>query len=276
MVAIDQEGGKVNRLGRIPAWSQIPSAADIKHKTPDSIIAYNHTIATALSKLNINVNLAPVLDPTHDFLGEPAFMKLSGRSFGKNEQEIVPPATAFIEGFSQKGIMCFSKHFPGYDVSSNSDHHIAISQADSTTVLKNTLPFKKTISKVGGVMMSSIHYQKFTNHPSVFSKKIVTWARNMDSEKIIITDDLWGTALRAYVSQKDSVHPIKYPDADFAKLTELAFLAGNDMLMITFPQKVKIMQQTIIQLCKQNPKLVNQIDDSVYRILKAKQSIGLF
>jgi len=275
MVTIDQEGGKVNRLGRIKKWNKVHSAEELSHLMSDSITSYNGDIAIALVELGINVNLAPVLDPTHNFESKPAFMGENGRSFGKNAQKIVPPARAFIKGFTGIGVLCVSKHFPGYDVSDNSDHHIAISQADSNSVLINTLPFRQTIGEVAGIMMSSILYPKFAKHPAVFSPKIVGWARDLGPDKIIMTDDLWGAALRSYISNKKNVHPRNYPDKDFSRIVKLSFLAGNDILMITYPKKVAIIQSTIRDLCKKDPALIKRLDESVYRVLNAKHKIGL-
>jgi len=275
LVAIDQEGGKVNRLSALNEWKHVASAKRLSSLPADSITKYASRIARQLSDLHINVNLAPILDPSHNWKGEKSFMEMRDRAFGRTHEEIVPPVSAFIRGFSDRNILCISKHFPGYDVSTNSDHNIAVSDADSLAVHEYTRAFAATIGDVGGVLMSSIHFKTFCEKPSVFSPKIVGWARSLGEDKLIITDDLWGTALRSYASPGMAIHPVHYPDRDFARIVEMAFLAGNDILMITFPQKVEIMQDVLFRLVQENPDARKRLDESVHRILSTKKRMGL-
>ena len=275
LVAIDQEGGKVNRLNSMKQWKHVASARKLSSLSADSITNYTSRIARQLKELHINVNLAPILDPSHNWKEEKSFMELRDRAFGRTHEEIVPPVTAFIRGFSRDSILCISKHFPGYDVSTNSDHNIAVSEADSLAVNEYTRAFAATIGDVGGVLMSSIHFKTFCEKPSVFSPKMVGWARSLGEDKLIITDDLWGTALRSYTSPGMAIHPVHYPDRDFARIVEMAFLAGNDILMITFPQKVEIMQATLLKLVQQDQDARKRLDESVRRILLTKQRMGL-
>lgn len=274
-VAIDQEGGKVNRLSSLAAWRTVLPVAELKNLPPDSIISHNRRVARALKGLGVNMNLAPVLDPSHDWKGQSTFINMEGRSFGKSAAEMLAPANAFMEGFTREGIVCVSKHFPGYDVQENSDHHIVVSDADSAVISGQITAFSQSIAKVAGVMISSIHYRKISDRPSVFSPEIVAMARSMNPDVVLMTDDLWGAALRAYVCGKAAVDPVQYSDADFQRLVELAFWAGNDIFMITFPAKVALIQKTLLELARKSAPARERIDASVGRILAAKASMGL-
>ena len=90
-------------------------------------------------------------------------MSVRKRSFGKTSKDIILPATAFINGFNKANIICITKHFPGYDAAENSDHNIAISDADSISVAKHVEAFIGTIENVSGIIMSSILFNKFTD-----------------------------------------------------------------------------------------------------------------
>jgi beta-N-acetylhexosaminidase len=274
-VTLDQEGGKVNRLSALPAWKSIPPVSELKGLPPDSIVRHNRRVARALKALGVNMNLAPVLDPSHDWRGRSTFVHAEGRSFGRSAEEILPPAEAFMDGFLEEGIACVSKHFPGYDVQENSDHHIAVSDADSAWVARGMEPFARSAGRVAGMMVSSIHYRKLSDRPSVLSPEIVGLARRIAPDLVLMTDDLWGAALRAYASGKAEVHPVRYPDEDFRKLVEMAFWAGNDMFMITFPAKVPLIQETLLGLARRDAAARERIDASVARILAAKARLGL-
>lgn len=274
-VAMDQEGGKVNRLSSLPAWKAVPPAWELKDLPRDSIVRHNRRVARALKALGVNMNLAPVLDPSHDWQGRSTFVHAEGRSFGRSAEEILPPAEAFMDGFLEEGVACVSKHFPGYDVQENSDHHIAVSDADSASVALNMEPFARSAGRVAGMMVSSIRYRKLSDRPSVLSPEIVGLARRIAPGLVLMTDDLWGAALRAYAGGKAEVHPVRYPDGDFRKLVEMAFWAGNDVFMITFPAKVPLIRSVLLGLARNDAAARERIDASVARILAAKARMGL-
>jgi len=275
IVAIDQEGGMVNRLSPLQKWKRTPSAKVMRTWNHDKIKKHSKQMGLALKELGINTNLAPVLDPSHRLDGKATYMEMTKRSFGKNKKDIIGPASAFVEGMNQAGIQCFAKHFPGYDVDNDSDFFISISNADKTSVDKNIKVFEAFHSKVAGIMMTSINYEKVSNKPAVLSKKLVSKARNVMPENLILTDDLWGTALRSYINPGAKIHKTSYPDKAFRKLIESAVLAGNDMFIITYPKKIGLMIETIHELALRNKQVKSHINTAVRKILKNKNSLGL-
>lgn len=275
IVSIDQEGGSVNRLSYLPQWKKTPSAKDMKTWPLDSITRYNDKIAKALVYLGINMNLAPVLDPTVNYLDEKTFISQKKRSFGTGAKEIVPPALAFTKAFTQNNITCVSKHFPGYDSDVNSDYKIATSNADSIDVIKNIAPFKEMRDVYDALMMTSIHYRAFCVEPAVFCKKMVDIARETAPGAIIMTDDLWGTALRSYTYPGKEIHAVSYPDTAFSRVIEYTIKAGNDMLMITYPKKVPLMINEIVRIVKDDNSILRHVNEAVRRILLLKVKMGL-
>lgn len=272
IVAVDQEGGKVNRLSQKAAWKSAPSAEEMSGWTKDSVYHYHSQIAKKLQELGINLNLAPVLDPQLNSNGEPTYMKNERRAFAPDCDSTI---VGFISAFTDLSIATTAKHFPGYDATVNSDHHIAMSDADSLQIANYLTLFKRFHQEYQAIMMSSILYSKVSDQPAVFSKKMVSLAREIDSNAVIMTDDLWGAALRSYTYEGENMATKSYPDSAFAKIVSLSFLAGNDMLMITYPRKVPIIIATIKKEAENNPELIEQIDRSVYRVLKLKQWMGL-
>ncbi|MBN1982746.1 MAG: hypothetical protein JW795_14530 [Chitinivibrionales bacterium] len=275
LVTIDQEGGTVNRLSALAAFSRTPTAQQLSGWKPDSIFNYTKETAQALKKLNINMNLAPVLDPQKNHRASLTYIAQKNRSFGSGAEVITPPAASFVKGFTEVDIGCVAKHFPGYDVETNSDHALAVSDADSESIERNIAAFSALMPQLTGIMMSSIEYRKVSRLPAVLSPQIVQWARKIAGEKIIMTDDLWGTALRTYAHPGQQIHPVQYPDSSFRKLVALAVAAGNDMLMITYPEKVKTMIDVIEQMASADPAIAAHIEAALRRILNAKANLGL-
>ena len=271
LVGIDQEGGRVNRMKLLPSWEKVPSAREMSQWSDDRIQEHAAMMAGTLSGLGINLNLAPVLDPSLDHGGEKAFMAKNQRSFGNGNDQIVPKAEAYITGFQSEGIASVSKHFPGYDVQTNSDHEVAISQASLEQVSENIKPFQSLASKVAGVMISSVHYEKFADAPAVMSKKLVSLARQSHPEAILMTDDLWGEALRSWVGTKGN----STNNQQVLDLTRSALDAGNDMLMITYPEKAVLMKKAISRWMKEDDSFRSRVDTAVHCILANKEKMGL-
>ena len=276
LVAIDQEGGTVNRLRNMPRWKHTPSAQVMARWPKDSIVTYQNKVALFLNSLGINLNLAPVLDPAINYSGIRTYIDKKRRSYGVKPEEIVPPATAFIDAFFENRIGCVAKHFPGYDVFENSDHHIAISKADSMHISQYIAPFQTLQKQYCGIMMSSILYENMCKVPAVFCPAMVGLARTISLDGIIMTDDLWGVALRSFTYPGHKITTIGYPDTAFVRIVELVVRAGNDMLMITYPKKVPLILDTIEKLAKDDPAVLEHVNAAVRRILTLKNKLDLF
>ena len=274
--ATDQEGGIVNRLGSYSKeWESVPSAREMRHMDTTKIHALANRIGRALKKIKINMNLAPVLDPAKDYSEKNSFMEESRRSWGNDTTNAYKVRT-FVKGMRKNGIVCVSKHFPGYDSWTNSDHQIAISASPSEKIQSN-IQFFKTLSRdIPITMMSSVQFIRISNRPAVFDKNIVKMARQYAPNMVMLTDDLWGTSLRAWASGKTSIPPRKnYPDKDFKRLITTVIDAGNDILMISYTSKAKDMLDIMMKLSENSSKYTRRIEESAARILKLKYRMGM-
>ena len=275
LVASDQEGGLVNRLGGISEkWKHAPSAKEMRDMSTDSVKLIAEDIGSELIELGINMNLAPVLDPAKDHRKKNSFMEESARSWEKDSTS-TEKVQAFVQGMRQSGVICVSKHFPGYDSWTNSDHQIAISASPKNKIAYNVDFFKRLSDDIPVTMMSSVRFIRISNRPAVFEPKIVKMARDMNPETVILTDDLWGVSLRAWVSGTERVKSKGYPRKDFRKLIRTALTAGNDMFMITYPAKAVEMVNYLVQISKNNKTYRNRIEESAARIMKMKYKAGL-
>lgn len=271
IVAIDQEGGLVNRMKPLPGWKKVASAETMSGWSNEKITALAEKMGKELKRQGINMNLAPVLDPSHDHTGRLAFMGQKQRAFGKAPERIAEKAGAYIIGFENQGIAAVSKHFPGYDVLTNSDHEIAVSKAPMKALRRNVKSFERLSGKVEGVMISSIHFESVNGKPAVLSPRMLEWARQIHPDAILMTDDLWGEALRSWIRG----HGKKGKTAEVLGLTKLALDAGNDMLMITHPQLAVKMKKQIAVWMRQDPAFRGKVEKAVRRILNAKRRMGL-
>jgi len=121
LVAVDQEGGRINRFRKergfpvTPAASELGSAVDLQA----TVISARQT-ARMLKAVGVNLNLAPVVDININ--QDNPIIGRYGRSFSDNGQAVAAHAAAWIIEHRAEGIQCCLKHFPGHG-SSDSDSH---------------------------------------------------------------------------------------------------------------------------------------------------------
>lgn len=275
-VCLDQEGGAVSRLDAMPGWEEgTPGAVDMTTWTTDSVQVEGRRIGLALADLGVNMNLAPVLDSALSWDGNQGWMGRRRRAFGSTDDEILPPARAFAVGCREAGVACLAKHFPGYDVAENSDLEPARSGADSVAIKIGVSRFAAAADVVSGVMMSSIIYPPLGEEPAVLNPQVVGLARLASPGGLVMTDDLWGTALRAWQRPDLQILPTEYPEEDWAALVEKALFAGNDLLLVTYPAKAVRMRKVLVKLMAEDPEARQMVIEAVRRILKVKMGMAL-
>ncbi len=113
-VLIDQEGGRVQRMGP-PNWQKYPAAASFDaelggEKALDAARLCARLIAHDLAEVGISVDCAPDLDvadeATHAVIGT--------RSYGQNPARVAAFGRAVMEGFFAGGVAPVVKHVPGH------------------------------------------------------------------------------------------------------------------------------------------------------------------
>jgi beta-N-acetylhexosaminidase len=110
-VLIDQEGGRVQRLGP-PHWPNFPTAETLaaSSDTVASVGLGARLIANDLTKLGINVDCLPVADlrfpGAHDVIGD--------RAYGSDPAEVAKLARSAAEGLIAGGVVPVVKHIPGH------------------------------------------------------------------------------------------------------------------------------------------------------------------
>lgn len=259
VLAIDQEGGFVNRL---PLRPPTPHAVSIGiSNSPELSSSYGNEIGKILSALGFNMNLAPVLDLAHyrkkSFIGV--------RSFGADPQQVSALGSAYSSGLIKNFVVPTAKHFPGLGDSAQDPHLTSVIRQDSAKVLleRDLLPFK-TFSQLEGekaIMLSHMIYTHLDsqNTPASFSSEIIQrWLRQeLAFDGVVITDDLHMKA--STLSHTVSEGAIK------------ALEAGVDMIMLSwsFSEQEKTVAD-VLQAYKEGRLSVSELDKKLLRILKMK------
>lgn len=176
-VLIDQEGGRVQRLGP-PHWKKRPAqgmfakiAGDDLEIAVEAARLNAHLIAEDLIALGIDVNCLPLLDVpvpgAHDIIGN--------RAFGDDPELIATLGAAVIEGLALGGVMPVIKHIPGHG-RSMADSHLSLPRVDaSIDALRKTdfAPFKSLNEASWGMTAHIVYDALDADLPATLSKKVI-------------------------------------------------------------------------------------------------------
>jgi len=271
IIAVDHEGGLVNRLKDNLGWEETLSAKYLGELPPKSIEKHAEKAAQFLSFLGINMNLAPVIDPATNEDGLLTWMGVHKRSFGESHAQIINSATAYIKAFKKYGIDSIVKHYPAYLSVKNSDTELIKLNTSIKFLASQRYLFEKVSDVSSGTMLANITYSKISNKPAVLEPSILDSARKIYPTGLLITDDLWTNGVRLWA--KDPSGKID-KDKELLAVTKEAILAGNDILMITYPEKAVMMKKQIAKWMKTDGVVRIKVNNAVKRILWYKQEKG--
>ena len=144
LIAVDQEGGKVNRFKAERGFPTTPTAAELgRSENTEATATSGRQTARLLKRLGINFNLAPVVDL--DSNKDNPIIGRYGRSFSNDGHSIAAHAKAWIEAHRAEGILCCLKHFPGHG-SSTEDSHQGFVDITTSWHERELLPYELLIN----------------------------------------------------------------------------------------------------------------------------------
>jgi beta-N-acetylhexosaminidase len=220
LVAIDQEGGQVARLGPANGFPATRSAEELGAGDPSETGAAAAAIAATLSDVGVNLNLAPVVDLAVN-PDNPSIAAI-GRSFSADPAVVTAHASAFIEAHHAAGVRSAIKHFPGLG-SATADTHLGVVDVTDVWTDVELEPFRNLIGDGLPDAVLTAHVFNATLdpvHPASLSKATVDGLLRGDLgfDRAVISDDLqMGAILDAY---------------GFDEAVALAIEAGIDLLLV--------------------------------------------
>ena len=195
LIAVDLEGGSVNRFSHLKESFPWPSAEKLGQLKSPEIFFIAETMGRQLSALGIDINFAPVVDVP---LIQSSLLK--GRTFGQNPETIISCAKAFTEGLMKGGVVPCLKHFPGHGGVSEDSHKTLPkdkSPVEDRTALK---PFE-ALKHCPLIMTAHIEFQN-EEGPATFSPYWLETVlrKQMQFQGIIVSDDIDMEALVSHSS----------------------------------------------------------------------------
>jgi len=270
-IAVDAEGGKINRLKEKYGFLKISSHEELGkinnlEVTKKEILK----LSKELKDLGFNVNFAPVVDlntnPQNPIIGK------LGRSFSSNPEIVFQHARTFIEAHIQNGIIPVAKHFPGYG-SSFSDSHLGMVDVTNSWKKGELIPYKKLKNEnlIFGVMVGHIFNKNIDkNYPATLSSKFLQeiLRKGIGFKGVIISDDLQMEAIKKYYSLGETITKSINAGCDILLFSNNTQEGYDENL----PYKVF---DIIYQGVKEGKISKQRIFESSERILNLKREFGI-
>ncbi len=241
-IGVCEEGGENSPIANTLKDSD--KFKDTIYEKEDSaeVKTYCSTIATNLTKLGINLNLAPSanIDDENAFSGE-----------AKAVSDLTSSA---VKGFADKGIAPTLKFFPTSEDTDKSSDDLTEDELQ---------PFAQCINDgagiviVGNVNISGVDGE----NPAFMSKKVITdmLVKDMKFDGVVMTPDLSDTDITDEYSTEEIV--------------TATINAGANLLLC--PDDVEGYAKAIKKAIKDGDLTIEQIDDSVTKILSLKYKYGI-
>lgn len=262
LVAVDEEGGTVSRLGSNPNMGVTPFPPMGEIRDRNDTYQVGLTLGSELSGLGFNLDFAPVADIDSNARNP----VIGNRAFGRDAETVSKLLEACVLGFQESGLMCTLKHFPGHGDTAE-DSHLGYAKSDATLDdlrSQELLPFSAGIAAGAPVVMvGHISLPKITgdNTPATLSPVLVTdlLRTELGFTGLIITDAMNMGAITEHHSSGDAA--------------VLAILAGCDLILM--PEDLSQAAQALQNAVETGIITTARIDDSVRRILAMKLSYGI-
>jgi beta-N-acetylhexosaminidase len=265
LVAIDQEGGKVQRL-RAP-WTEWPPLKALGElDSEEAARKMGAALAAELSACGILLDFAPVVDvdtnPNCPIIGG------LGRSFSGDPEKVGRLAAAMIDGLQGGGVAACAKHFPGHG-DTGEDSHLELPRVDlSLSRLRDVelRPFRRAAEAgVATMMTAHVLFREIDDqYPATLSRRIVQdlLRGELKYDGVVFGDDLEMKAVAA-----------RWPPAESAVLTAKA---GCDMILVCKEPDAEVEAlEGLIRATEAGEIPVTEKDDALRRIRKLKEQYTL-
>lgn len=259
-ILIDQEGGRVQRMGP-PHWPKYPPGDAYLKATNDPLAARElarlggRLMAHDLHAVGINVDCAPVLDVpvpgAHDIIGD--------RAYARDPAQVAQLGRATAEGLLAGGVLPVIKHMPGHGRAFADSHkELPTVHADLDTLdAWDFAPFK-ALSDMPIAMSAHIVFTAIDKkRPATTSKKAIRLMRErLGFQGLLLSDDLMMKALSGALNER----------------AEAALKAGCD-LVIHWTGDLDEMRQVADGVGKLKSKAARRAEAALARIVHTPEPL---
>ena len=218
-VLIDQEGGRVQRMGP-PHWRAYPAAARFLAELPvtaalEAAGLVARLIAHDLREVGVTVDCAPVLDVADDL----THAVIGTRAYAKDPGAVATMGRAVIDGLLAGGVLPVVKHIPGHG-RARADSHLelpVVTASHEELAARDFAPFRALADAPAAMSAHIVYTALDPDAPATLSAKYMREIirGEIGFSGLLISDDLSMKALKG----------------DFGDRTRGVFAAGLDLAL---------------------------------------------
>lgn len=260
LIAVDEEGGKVNRISLYKAFRDTPFLSPQELYAEGGLPRVKEDTVekcALLRSLGINLNLAPVCDVSTN-----SDDYIYSRTFGQDAPQTAEYIKTVVSTMRANKMGSALKHFPGYGNNVDTHTGIAIDNRPLAQLRQSDfLPFQSGIDAGAGVVLVSHNIVTAIdpNRPASLSSAAHRILRDeLGFQGLIMTDDLSMGAIRDYTGGEEAA--------------VMAVQAGNDLICCT---DYKTQYAAVLKAVRDGRISEARINESALRILRYKFSVGL-
>jgi beta-N-acetylhexosaminidase len=213
LIAVDQEGGRVQRLDRRTGHTHYPSAQKMGRDaalTPEESRRIYGGMAKELAAAGINLNFGPVVDLSLNPWN--AVIARRKRSYGPDPNAVTSLARSFIAAHREANVATVAKHFPGHG-SSWSDSHKSLPDISPSWQESELEPYVALAHDglLDMVMIGHLYHPRFSDGDKLPSSLSANAIKALRAEGyigfggVVVSDDMEMGAVRDHYSLEDRV-----------------------------------------------------------------------
>lgn len=193
LLAVDQEGGRVQRLKDgftiLPPLREIDKSATNQEMREQLLKAHATIMVLETLSVGFDFSFTPVLD-----IATELSRVIGDRAFHESPEEVALLGDIYIQQMSSLGMSATGKHFPGHGTV-EADSHVEVPvdrRALKEIESADLVPFAKLAKKLGAIMPAHVVYPDADELPAGFSPY---WLQEVLRKKyaftgVIFSDDL--------------------------------------------------------------------------------------
>ena len=257
LVAIDEEGGRVARLGEKGITDHLPSARTLaRTRTPRQIRRIAERLGSQMAAVGMDWNFAPVLDVAdadrNTVIGD--------RSYSGDPEVVAAAGRAFARGMRAAGILTTGKHFPGHGRTTVDSHERlpTVTASRRQLLRRDVHPFAEALPVLDAVMSAHVRYTALDDRRPASLSPAATrlLRRDLGYEGLLITDALEMGAITA--------------DRTIPQAAEQALRAGADILLVGEWTATPRVTTRLVRAVRAERVDRARLNEAVARVLTAK------
>lgn len=266
-IAVDQEGGRVQRLKKVYGFSETPSAQELGSGPDKGVFEAALAVGRTLSENGFNLDFAPVADVNVD-PESPAIGKI-GRAFSSDPERVAECNSLFLNGLAVNDVIGCLKHFPGHG-SAGADSHLGVTDVTHTWSKAELIPYERLVEEGTARIIMTAHIFNASldpDYPATLSRKVITGLlrERIGFNGVVVTDDMNMKAITSQYGQEEAIRLAIEAGADI-------LLFGNNL--VYDPNIVKKAHATIRRLVDEGTIPPERIHASYARIMRLKKKMN--